>query len=437
MSNKGLVFVLVAAVGLWIAVGAAEAVQLDYPAYSGPKKRVAVAGFTDKSGPARGWNLGDGFTEMLTTSLMKTNRFIVLERQALGDLVTEQDLAASGLMNKETAPKVGQLTGAQLIVRGAITEYQEDVETKAQGGGVNVGGVMGAFGVRTGSRSGDRVLRSTRASGGSASSKAHLAIDLRLINAETGQVVFSESIVGSAGDKSSGFDFGIAGVSFGQSKSVSEPRQAAVRSCIYQAVQAILMQDEQTPWRSNVSQIMEGSVIISAGADEQVHQGDVLLVEGGGKAITDPETGEVLGTLGGTSALIRVTQVQSRFSIAELSAGKVSDIKRGDHVRLATMNDFAKLNADAPHAAGGSVSGKIVDTATDQPLAGARVSVPAYGVSVQTEADGRFDLSGQGILGRQEVVISKSGYLPRSREIDFSSADGASFTLDLKPPPQG
>ncbi|MBE7558971.1 carboxypeptidase regulatory-like domain-containing protein [bacterium] len=422
------------AAALCLLLGGAQAqmVKLDYPGYSGPKKRVAVAGFEDKSGFLSGINLGHGFTEMLTTALVKTNRFIVLERQALDDLVTEQNLVASGLANPETAPARGKVTGAQLIVRGAITEYQEGVETKQQAGGVNVGRMMGTFGVRTGSRSGDRVLRSTHAGGGTASSKAHMAIDLRVINAETGQVIHSESIVGQAGDKASGFDFGIAGISFGQSQSSSEPRQAAIRSCIYQAVQSILTGDDQTPWRTNVSQIADnGQIIVSAGADEQIRVGDNLVVESKGQAITDPETGEVLGTMGSTSAIITITDVQPRFSMAKLTAGKAGDIKRGDHARYATSSDFAKLSAGAAQAGlGASVTGQIVDAA-DAGVPGVRVAVPAYGITTETDAAGRFDLSGMGILGRQVVTFSKLDYKPRSKEVDFSSTSPVEVKLDL------
>jgi len=49
--------------------------------YFGPKARIAVAKFTDKTG--KGWitsEIGDGMADMLTTALFNTNRFVVLER---------------------------------------------------------------------------------------------------------------------------------------------------------------------------------------------------------------------------------------------------------------------------------------------------------------------------------------------------------------------
>ena len=51
--------------------------------YNGPKARVAVARFTDKSNDSRWWRkeIGEGMADQLTTALVSTNRFIVLERQ--------------------------------------------------------------------------------------------------------------------------------------------------------------------------------------------------------------------------------------------------------------------------------------------------------------------------------------------------------------------
>ena len=61
--------------------------------YNGPKARIAVARFTDKSNNSRWWRkeIGEGMADQLTTALVSTNRFIVLERQALDAVLSEQD----------------------------------------------------------------------------------------------------------------------------------------------------------------------------------------------------------------------------------------------------------------------------------------------------------------------------------------------------------
>src|SRR5687768_11067003 len=49
-----------------------------------------------------------GLTEMMTTALVETGRFVVLDRRALQQVLAEQDLGVAGRLNPETAPAVGQ-----------------------------------------------------------------------------------------------------------------------------------------------------------------------------------------------------------------------------------------------------------------------------------------------------------------------------------------
>src|SRR3990167_1635857 len=58
--------------------------------YKGPRKRIAVMDFTDSTS-GRYYGLGSGMAEMLTTALHETGRFIVVERQAVQDVLTEQN----------------------------------------------------------------------------------------------------------------------------------------------------------------------------------------------------------------------------------------------------------------------------------------------------------------------------------------------------------
>ena len=60
--------------------------------YKGPKKRIAVLDFEDKSsGQHSGWhNVGRGMADSLVTALVKTNRFIVIEREQINKVMAEQ-----------------------------------------------------------------------------------------------------------------------------------------------------------------------------------------------------------------------------------------------------------------------------------------------------------------------------------------------------------
>ncbi|MCK4926622.1 hypothetical protein KAS10_04580, partial [Candidatus Aerophobetes bacterium] len=62
------------------------------------KKRIAVAGFENKVEPwwSWHWDLGEGMSDMLVSALVDTGRFTVLEREALQDILAEQNLAEEG-----------------------------------------------------------------------------------------------------------------------------------------------------------------------------------------------------------------------------------------------------------------------------------------------------------------------------------------------------
>ena len=52
---------------------------------------------------------------MLTTALVGTNRYIVLERDVLSEVIREQDLGASGRVKAGTEAPIGEIEGADLL----------------------------------------------------------------------------------------------------------------------------------------------------------------------------------------------------------------------------------------------------------------------------------------------------------------------------------
>ena len=117
-----------------VAVGCAPSVanrnsgatidQAQQEPVDGPKKRIAVMPFDVKVHKAG--SIGNGMSDMLADALVNTNRFIVLERQNAKDVMAEQDFGRSGRVKKETAPQIGELEGAQLLIRGAVTVFEPE-----------------------------------------------------------------------------------------------------------------------------------------------------------------------------------------------------------------------------------------------------------------------------------------------------------------------
>jgi curli biogenesis system outer membrane secretion channel CsgG len=158
--------------------------------------------------------------DMLATSLFNTNRYIVLERQIMNEILAEQDLGASGRVKKETAAAIGEIEGAELLVTGAVTEFQP-------GSGGGGGGLGGIFGSVVGAVAGG--FR-----------KSHIAIDLRVIDTRTSRIVAATSVEGEAKD------FKIGGLSVGSSVGgglggySKTPMEKAVRIALGAAVDFIV-----------------------------------------------------------------------------------------------------------------------------------------------------------------------------------------------------
>lgn len=199
--------------------------------YDGPKARLAVGEFQDKTakgGWTGGWlgmfgmnfkQIGDGMQDMLTTALFNTNRFIVLEREQLGEVLKEQDLAASGRIKKGTEAPTGEIYGAELLITAAVTEFEGGA--KGVGGGTKVLGVTVGGGVK----------------------KAHIAIDIRIIDTKTSQIVAATSVEGSATNIALGGLTNIGGslpVALGGFSKT--PTEKAIRICIQKAVEYIVSQ---------------------------------------------------------------------------------------------------------------------------------------------------------------------------------------------------
>jgi len=195
--------------------------------YNGPKARIAVARFENKTADSYNWyspSIGDGMADMLTTALVNSGRYIVLERQALDDVLSEQDLGASGRVREETAAAIGEIEGAELLVVAAVTEFEGNAGGTQAGGGGFGGGIFGAI------------------AGGSRS--AHMAIDLRVVDATSSRILAATSVEGEAKD------FNIGGALAGYTGSVglggslsswkNTPREKALRQVIGGAVDYVI-----------------------------------------------------------------------------------------------------------------------------------------------------------------------------------------------------
>ncbi len=276
------------------------------------KKRVAVFIFDDKTDKSyRWWNrkgVGEGVSDMLITELVKTGNYRVIERQELEQIIKEQKLAASGLVTPESAAQLGKVLGVELAVLGAVTEFgYKKSET---------GGRIKSFGL------------------GVQSQSATIALDCRMVNTSTAEIVCAENVRKEKSSK--GIKIDTRKIDF---KSQKDFDGSLVGKAAREAVQGVIkMIDKnapQIPWQAKVVTEKNGVVYINAGSISGVQSGDKFVVYQKGEELIDPDTGISLGSIDTKIGEIQVTNAnvgQGKASQCSIISG--SGFKKGDFVRI-------------------------------------------------------------------------------------------------------
>jgi len=140
------------------------------PAQPKEKPRLAVVDFQIKVAQAEK-ALGTAMSDLLIDALVETGRYTILERSALQEIREEQIMALSGEVDATTGAEVGKLVGAEYLVVGVVSKFEE----KTGGGGL--GGLVGG-----------------KALSGVGWYTSELGVTIRLINSTTGEIVASEKI---------------------------------------------------------------------------------------------------------------------------------------------------------------------------------------------------------------------------------------------------
>jgi curli biogenesis system outer membrane secretion channel CsgG len=173
------------------------------------KPRLGVLRFTNQT--SAGWwsgSMGSELQDMLAAELANIGAFQVLERKEIDAVLGEQNLGASGRIDSQTKAKIGKIKGAKYLVAGTVSAFE--VQTSGTGGGISIMGL----------------------SVGGKNDKAYMAVDLKVIDTTTGEIVDARTVEASSTSYGLALGASVGSVSGNLGNYEKTPTGKAIRACI-------------------------------------------------------------------------------------------------------------------------------------------------------------------------------------------------------------
>lgn len=177
--------------------------------YAQEKPRIGVLRFTNQVAGLYWWRstVATELQDLLASELVSTRAFQVLERKEINAVLSEQDLSASGRVSQSTLVKMRKIKGAKYLIAGTVAAFEK---TSAKGGKIGFKGI----GI------------------GGKKEKTYIAVDVKVIDAETGEIVDARTIEATIKAKAIGASANIKGFSVAGAKAKKTPTGKAIRACI-------------------------------------------------------------------------------------------------------------------------------------------------------------------------------------------------------------
>ena len=224
--------------------------------YKQPKKKIAVVDFSNNTrfGERR---LGEAATDVLLTELKKSKRFVVLERENVDEMMKQIKLSKKGL-TKGNLKNLNMLD-ANYLVMGSVSKYSTRVE-----------GEKSIF-----SKSKKQI--------------AEVAVDLRLVDTKTGEIIIADTGEGKAVREHSQV------MGWGSSGSYDESLENdAFRSSVIKLVENIVNTLDKKEWYCNVVKIKNNKLYLDAGKKANIDIRDSFSLYKIGEPIKDLD-GKLIG----------------------------------------------------------------------------------------------------------------------------------------------
>jgi curli biogenesis system outer membrane secretion channel CsgG len=241
----------------------------------------------------------ESLDSQLVDRVNATRKFDVVGRSDLSDVLKEQELGASGNVDAKTAAKAGKLAGAKYLLVATVDDFQDYVETATFEG--------------TGRSASKRIFRMSIVGKIYDSTTGKL---LESVNLQTGNDAFKAI--------SSGANNSIADGNLTDEMMVALARGLAER--IANRLVDVIFPAKIIARRDNV-------VTFNRGEGTGVAVGDLFNVYALGEEMIDPDTKESLGREEVKVGQVKVSEVNPKFSKAEIMADPQSSVATGAVLR--------------------------------------------------------------------------------------------------------
>jgi curli biogenesis system outer membrane secretion channel CsgG len=271
-------------------------------------------------------DLGKGITQMLVTDLVKDGSYSVIERAAMDKILGEQNFSNSNRADPSSAAKIGKLLGVDAIIVGSITEFGNETKNTGLGGGGGSGWTGALAGLHH------------------SKSNANVALNARIVNVDTGEIMgvaegagtSSRSSTGVGGGGGNWNGHGGGAVDFGSSNFQNTIIGEATKNAVDKLSTEVVADASKVSVRTIniegvVAAVDSGQIILNIGKKAGVKVGDQFTVKRVTREIKDPTTGAVLRKLTTDVGIIKATDVDDISAICTPVSG--AGFKVGDSIQ--------------------------------------------------------------------------------------------------------
>lgn len=210
---------------------------------------------------------------MIETALAKTQKFDLIERSRLGDLVGEQALSSTEYINDATAQ--GNISGVDYLLYGSITEATLEEKSIIIGRNCQI----------------------------------TVGVDARIVDVATGAIRMTDRVVIS------------------ERSSILDNPQAPCRGQTFDEINrkiadSLAEKISIALFPVKVINVSNGQVYLNY-SSPSLNKGDYLKLVSVGESFVDPDTGEVLGSEEEVIGLVRVNSTRAKFSIADILSADI------------------------------------------------------------------------------------------------------------------